>query len=166
MDIRLYDDGVANLRRGPLLLLFALDNRLGGLMATYFAGAPLTPADYGVTSALRLIQPARPTELAAVLGMRPTTLSNYIARLGTRGLVVRDPDPTDGRAALLSLTDTGRRLTLQCDPFLRAARDEFVRALVSHGIDPEDLLQLLETVDQTLDEATKGAPAANRPAGR
>jgi len=160
-----YHGGVAISRRGPLLLLFTLDNRTTTLMTNYFTGAPLTPADYGVMSALRLIQPTRPSELAGMLGMRPTTLSNYLARLRTRGLIARGPDPTDGRAALLNLTTTGRQLTLQCDPHFRAARDAFVSELQKHGVDPEDVLDMLETVDRTLDEATEAIPA-HPPAGR
>ena len=153
-------------RRGPLLLLFSLDNRTSELMAAHFAAAPLTPADYGVTSALRLIQPARPTELAGALGMRPTTLSNYLNRLRTRGLVLREPHPTDGRAALLSLTSEGERLTGLCDPHFQATRDALVEALDGLGTDTEEVTRTLETLDRALEAATRPSRPVLREAAR
>ncbi len=153
---------MSTFRRGPLLLLFALDNRVSELMTSHFADSPLTPADYGVTSALRLLQPARPTTLAHTLGMRPTTLSNYLNRLRLRGLIVREPDPTDGRAALLRLTAEGERLTAACDPHLLAVRQELDRALHSLGVDPEQVSRTLETVDSALEACNR----AQRPSAR
>lgn len=153
-------------RRGPLLLLFSIDNRTSELMAAHFADAPLTPADYGVMSALRLIQPARPTELAATLGMRPTTLSNYLNRLRARDLVLRAPHPTDGRAALLTLTPEGERLTVLCDPHFQSTREALVQALDGLGLDTDEVTRTLETLDRALEEATGRCRSVVREAAR
>jgi DNA-binding MarR family transcriptional regulator len=48
-----------------------------------------------------------PTELAATLGMPPTTISRHVARLADGGLVERDPHPEDGRSYLLRPTEAG-----------------------------------------------------------
>ena len=42
--------------------------------------------------------------------VHPTSVTNTVDRLVRDGLVVREPHPVDGRAAVLVLTDTGRAL--------------------------------------------------------
>lgn len=46
----------------------------------------------------------------ARLQVHPTSVTNTVDRLVRDGLVVREPHPVDGRAAVLVLTDTGREL--------------------------------------------------------
>lgn len=139
--------------RGPFLLLYALDQQLSQLLVQRMAESPLTPPDFAVTSALRLAQPCRPTELARILGMRPTTLSNHLRRLGERGLVRRRPDPRDGRAALLQLTARGRRDTEACFPAFSDAIMLFRKALADEGVDEAEVLTTLETLGRALDAA-------------
>jgi DNA-binding MarR family transcriptional regulator len=47
-------------------------------------------------------------EVAEILHLHPSTLTGILKRLETRGLVVRRPDPGDGRRALLDLSARGR----------------------------------------------------------
>jgi DNA-binding MarR family transcriptional regulator len=54
--------------------------------------------------------PVRIGELAAVLGIDNSTLTPQAQRLERDGLVVRETDPSDGRAALLRVTRAGRQL--------------------------------------------------------
>ncbi|WOC11845.1 MarR family winged helix-turn-helix transcriptional regulator [Gordonia sp. MP11Mi] len=49
----------------------------------------------------------RASELAAVMSADPSTTSRHVAQLVDAGLVRRGPDPDDGRACLLELTDDG-----------------------------------------------------------
>jgi DNA-binding MarR family transcriptional regulator len=49
-------------------------------------------------------------DLARVLHVHPSTLTGILRRLEVRGLVLREPDPSDGRRALLRLSPRGRRL--------------------------------------------------------
>ena len=44
----------------------------------------------------------------ARLQVHPTSVTNTVERLARDGYVTREPHPTDGRAALLALTDEGR----------------------------------------------------------
>ncbi|MFE4198056.1 MarR family winged helix-turn-helix transcriptional regulator [Paenarthrobacter sp. NPDC056912] len=50
---------------------------------------------------------ARATQLAARLGVSAPVLSRHIAELEELGFVVRRPDPADGRAQILALTEAG-----------------------------------------------------------
>ena len=53
--------------------------------------------------------PQRSTELAASMGVDHSTVSRQVAALVEAGWVVSEPDPSDRRARLLSLTETGRQ---------------------------------------------------------
>ena len=46
--------------------------------------------------------------LACLLSVDPSVVSRQVAALGRAGLVDRRPDPLDGRAQLLAITDQGR----------------------------------------------------------
>ncbi|MEU6022162.1 MarR family winged helix-turn-helix transcriptional regulator [Micromonospora sp. NPDC048871] len=69
----------------------------------------LEPNAYGLLLWLRRSGAIRLTDLAARLGVGKGTLSRQIHNLETLGLVRRDPDPGDRRAAQLSLTEEGQR---------------------------------------------------------
>ncbi|MFF7363592.1 MarR family transcriptional regulator [Streptomyces sp. NPDC008125] len=49
------------------------------------------------------------TELAAAEGVRHQSMTATVAALAARELVVRRPDPSDGRRLLIALTPEGRR---------------------------------------------------------
>jgi DNA-binding MarR family transcriptional regulator len=52
--------------------------------------------------------PVTVTELAKAEGVRSQTMGATLASLEAEGLVLREPDPGDGRQMLASLTDKGR----------------------------------------------------------
>lgn len=52
--------------------------------------------------------PLRSSEVIRLLDLDKAMVSRQVARLETTGLVAREPDPADGRAQLLRLTDAGR----------------------------------------------------------
>jgi DNA-binding MarR family transcriptional regulator len=81
---------------------------------------------YGLLAVLNIGGPTRLTHLAVQLGVGKGTTSRQIASLEKLGLVQRRPDPADGRAALLEMTDEGR------DRFnkTRAARLERLRRML------------------------------------
>jgi DNA-binding MarR family transcriptional regulator len=68
----------------------------------------LEPAAYGLLVRLAEVEPERATDLAAYFGVGKATMSRQLRALETLGLVVREPDPADGRAFLMRLTDEGR----------------------------------------------------------
>jgi len=52
--------------------------------------------------------PLTPGELAAKEGVQPPSMTRVIAALEEAGLATRGPHPTDGRQAIVALTDAGR----------------------------------------------------------
>lgn len=146
---------VADLKPGTFLLAFALDNRLSALLSDALTDAPLSPGDFGVTSALRLTEPVRPSDLAAVLGMRPTTMSNYLRRLADRGLIAREPDPHDGRAARVRLTATGTAATEACFPGFHHAATAYADALAEVGLSWDEAGTQLDTLVSAMRRASE-----------
>ena len=66
-------------KRSSLLFdLFAANQRVRALLTAAMDGAGLKPDEYAVYSALFEFEPISPTEIAATVGMPPTTLSHYI----------------------------------------------------------------------------------------
>jgi DNA-binding MarR family transcriptional regulator len=51
-----------------------------------------------------------PGDLAKAMVLSPAATTHRLQRLEERGLVVRRPDPADGRFGVVELTDAGRRL--------------------------------------------------------
>lgn len=100
--------------------------------------------DLGVTGPQRLVlrivgqsPGASPREIAATLGIHPSTLTGVLARLGAAGHLVREPDPDDGRRARFRLTASGRAIdrerrgTVEAAvrrALARASRDQIVHA--------------------------------------
>jgi DNA-binding MarR family transcriptional regulator len=74
------------------------------------------------------------------LQVHPTTVTSTAERLVRNGLIRRDPHPHDGRAALLSLTDTGRDLVDRATEALNA--DVFAEP----GMTPDDAADLVAIV--------------------
>ncbi len=73
------------------------------------------------------------SDLAVAERVRPQSMAQTVGDLESEGLVERNPDPADGRRALVSLTESGRE-TLAAD---RANREGWlVRAI--EELPPED----------------------------
>jgi DNA-binding MarR family transcriptional regulator len=73
------------------------------------------------------VGPARSTDLAAYFGVGKATISRQLKVLQELRLIEREPDPLDGRAHLLELTDEGRQRLDRA----RSGRRERFHALLS-----------------------------------
>jgi DNA-binding MarR family transcriptional regulator len=82
---------------------------------------------------LRESGPLRSNLLAETVFADPSTVSRQVAVLVEQGLVTRGPDPEDGRAALLTITDAGRELVADR---LRK-RDEYLRSMTAGWSDAD-----------------------------
>jgi DNA-binding MarR family transcriptional regulator len=96
-------------------------------------------------SALSVVVYGGPLTLSALADaeqVRAPTITRVVAALVGAGLVTREPDPSDGRAALVRATPAGERL-------LGEARARRLRALSSEMEDlpPEDLATLTRAAD-------------------
>ncbi|HEY4021111.1 MAG TPA: MarR family transcriptional regulator [Pseudonocardiaceae bacterium] len=120
-------------------LLTTLPARLARDLA---ADTGLSMTDYEVLSTLSE-KPDRRwplKDLAAKMEWSRSRLSHQTTRMQDRGLIDREPDPTDARGCLLRLTDTGFAILEQAaPPHLGSVRDRFLDHL-----DPAELRLLGE----------------------
>jgi MarR family transcriptional regulator for hemolysin len=89
-----------------------------------------TQAQWSVLARLRRHEGLNQAALAELLELQPISLARLIDKLEQQHLVCRDPDPSDRRAHLLSLTPEGRSLVDALD----ALRGE-IAAEMLHGVD-------------------------------
>ncbi len=151
-------------RRNVLFRLFILGQLANDLVDTAMRRERLNPNGFAVASAIRAFQPITPTELANLLGMRPTTLSSYLRRLEARRHVKRRPNPDDGRSSLLELTKLGDRYVVAGFPALRGS----VARVQEHLDYPADELDLaLDRLEDAMRRAlSRPDEAMRRPARR
>ena len=83
--------------------------------------------------------PARVTTLAAAASIRQPAMTELVQRLERQGLVTRVDDPGDARAALVTITDTGRALL---DDQRRDRRDRMAALLKALPAEDETTLTL------------------------
>jgi DNA-binding MarR family transcriptional regulator len=96
--------------------VFAVSQRLGAYLDRALDGTGIRPAEYAVYSLMLEAGPRTPTELAAMLGMPPSTLSTYLASMLAREDARRIPNPADGRSVRVVLTDHGRAVIRRVNP--------------------------------------------------
>ena len=103
---------------------------------------------------------AQMSEIAAGLGIAPSTASQAVNRLVERGFLVRAKDAGDGRVFRVSLTDAGRHAQEICS----AGRSEFSRRVIA-AFTPQDqaiLHRLLPLVADAVRREFVGERAAAR----
>lgn len=89
--------------------IFDLQRVLRCISTAHLARAGTRGVGFALQGVLRFIGEgeARATQFAAQLGVSAPVLSRHIAELEELGLVARRPDPDDGRAQLVALTEAG-----------------------------------------------------------
>jgi DNA-binding MarR family transcriptional regulator len=80
--------------------------------------------------------------LASAERVRPQSMAQIVSELEADGLVSRRPDPTDGRRALLELTDEGRE-TLEAE---RRQREGWLIGAIAEGFSEREQQALAEAV--------------------
>jgi DNA-binding MarR family transcriptional regulator len=108
----------------------------------------LEPAAYGLLVRLQEAEPERATDLASYFGVGKATMSRQLRALEALGLVTREPDPADGRAFLMRLTEGGR------DRFNRGVRRAaYLRQLAAWDrTDLAELARLLHALNESTAE--------------
>jgi DNA-binding MarR family transcriptional regulator len=105
-------------------------------------------ADYGVLITL-VTEPTlrlRMSELGARRMLTPSGITRVVARLEEKGLVRREPDPEDGRAAFAVLTRAGLKALRRAQVVHHAA----VRELYVGRLQPKELEQLARLFEKAL----------------
>ncbi|MFJ8229241.1 MarR family winged helix-turn-helix transcriptional regulator [Streptomyces sp. NPDC094448] len=108
----------------------------------------LDSSAYGLLVRLEDAGAQRATDLAAYFGVGKATMSRQLRALEGVGVVVREPDPADGRASLVRLTEEG------LERFRRvrdARRERYVRKLA--GWDRGEVAELGRLLRQLNDRA-------------
>src|SRR5579862_3562956 len=103
------------------------------------AAGELTLPETSALARLDRSGPTTATELAKLEQISPQSIGATLSTLEARGLVVRRPDPDDGRRALISATESGLEL-------LRSRRNERTERLalaLSTGFTASELKQLM-----------------------
>ncbi|CCH80354.1 Transcriptional regulator, MarR family [Nostocoides japonicum T1-X7] len=111
----------------------------------------LSPSMLAVLSRLDRDGAMTTSGLAAVEGVRPQSMAATVAALDGESLVVRRPDPTDGRAHLLDLTAAGRDLL----EGKRQERHHWLVAVLEERLDEAErqaLLTATRILEKVLDE--------------
>ncbi|WP_226531125.1 MarR family winged helix-turn-helix transcriptional regulator [Microbacterium paraoxydans] len=97
------------------------------------------------------------SSVVARLQVHPTTVTSTAERLVRDGLVVREPHPHDGRAALLALTDAGRELVERATDALNS------EVFVDPGMSAGDAAELVAIVARLRKAAGDFADPRPRP---
>jgi DNA-binding MarR family transcriptional regulator len=113
----------------------------------------LRATDFAVLATLVRLAGERVSQrrLAAELGLSAGTVSLRVDRLVRRGLAERQPDPEDGRGALISISPSGRELFEACAPEHLANAEELLAGLSQS--EREELARLLGKLLYTLEDA-------------
>jgi DNA-binding MarR family transcriptional regulator len=126
----------------------------------------LTEADYEILAVLS----GHPTghmpaqELGAVVQWEKSRLSHQVRRMAERGLIAREPNPADGRSAMICLLPAGRRAIQDAAPqHVHNVRRDFIDLFTPAELDT--FAALNERVLQHLaEESSPGESAPDRPA--
>lgn len=87
----------------------------------------LSPTEASALARIAKNEAATASGLAAVEGVRPQSMAAVLAKLESRGLIHRSPDPTDGRRQLVTLAEPGRAV----HEGNRSAREEWLSAAIA-----------------------------------
>jgi DNA-binding MarR family transcriptional regulator len=139
--------------------LFAVGHRVRVLLGQTMADAGLRPDEYAMYSAVLKAGPLTISELAQMVGMPLTTVSDYVRTMTTRGHAHRSRNPADSRSYLVCLTEDGTAAH-------RAARVSFADAInrvrQALPIPEQDLLRALHALDDAVRQVLEELPAEDR----
>lgn len=130
-------------------------SRTGTEMARTFAAHGLDRATFDMLATLRRNDPPHrltPAELMRASMVTSGAITQRLDRLQARGLITREPSPTDGRVVLVQLTEQGRELIDQVLPDHLATEERLLAALT-----PEqraELADILRTLLVSLGDTT------------
>jgi DNA-binding MarR family transcriptional regulator len=113
--------------------LVAVLEELSSVFARLPTSLKMSFSSLATLGTLRRRGPVRLTELVASENVTQPAMTQIVTRLQDRGLVQRLPDPTDGRAVLVGLTDEGLRVISE-----RAAEKSAQLIRRVDGLSPDD----------------------------
>jgi DNA-binding MarR family transcriptional regulator len=129
--------------------------RVSRLIDRQIDGAGLTPTQLSVLGTAAKLGPIGVGELAEEEGLNPTMLSRIVGKLEAAGLLVRVPNPNDGRAVSIELSESGHALQAR----MRDERtDLFVRRLAAlPPTQSKQLFSALPAIEALAEQLRSGA---------
>ena len=132
----------------PSLLGYALRRTQSSVFADFAgtfakAGEALTPGEFGLMVLVERNAGMSQMALARALGIDRSTLVPILNRLQTRGLLLRNASPTDGRTHALALTPAGEKALRR---FARLVRLHEKR--IASGLSAAETRTLIELLDK------------------
>ncbi len=131
---------------GAFERLFTLAGRLGDQMSQELAGRGLTTARAEVLWHLHHHGRVTQRELSQALRCTPRNVTGLLDALQAAGFVTRGPHPTDRRATLVTLTDSGAAVAASWHAGYRQAA-----ARLFDGVAPSDLTIFVAVLDRVLE---------------
>lgn len=131
------------------------------------AACPVPVSHTWLLGRIEACGPCHPSRLAEMVGLDNSTITAKLKRLEAEGLVQRETDPEDRRAALLAVTASGARLLQR----LRQARARIVWVQLQE-LSPErrsSVVSALSDLAAVLDDSGGRSPGPGsgwRPGGR
>lgn len=135
--------------------LLAITNLFQQDMARAFAETPLTESRVSVLWTLALSGPSTQQALSDTLSVTPRNISGLVDALEKHGYVQRAPHPSDRRAVLVELTDTGEEMMTQM-----RKEHGFLEAELLDAVAPEDREGLDRGIDAIVARLTELMNAA------
>lgn len=139
--------------------LFAVGHRVRALLGQTMAGTGLRPDEYAMYSAVLRAGPLSISELAQMVGMPLTTVSDYVRTMTARGHAVRSRNPADSRSYLVSLTQDGVAAHRVAMASFTDAIDR-VRAVLP--LPERDLVRALQALDDAVRQVLEELTAEDR----
>jgi len=121
-------------------------------------GEGLTPTQYSVLALVRVRGPLGLAELTELEGLNPTMLSRIVKVLDERGLIRREPDPSDMRAARVAVTPEGE----QTHERVREQRTQVLAECMASL--PSQVTETLLAAVPALEELAEALKPQHRPA--
>lgn len=123
--------------------------RLANALTRALAPHGVTPQQWAVLNRLWEEEGLSQQQLAERTFRDPPNTARILDRLQRKGLIIREPDPTDRRVQLVFLTEPGRRLRGTLIPLAEGVID---RGLAGLNQEERDVaVRVLKRVDQNLE---------------
>ncbi|MEW6130316.1 MAG: helix-turn-helix domain-containing GNAT family N-acetyltransferase [Acidobacteriota bacterium] len=133
-----------------------------GALEEHLLQSPFSLTEARLIYELAYREKATATELGSELGLDAGYLSRLLARFKKRGLIAKQPSASDGRQAVLSLTEKGQQAFVE----LNAHSNEQIEATLNQLSPSEQnrLVGAMNTIERLLGERTeKNVPYIIRP---
>ena len=131
-------------RLSLLFQLYLTSQASRRFMRLALAGAEMTGEEYALYSYLYGNGPRTLTQAARDFGLPITTLATLLGPLIASGEIERQPHPSDRRARLLALTETGRVRLEAAIPNFTMAHRALLAQLQARDVDSEDVFAALD----------------------